>query len=88
MTPFNFASIPGCVVWIETDPDDPENPVRNRLKERTGEAGDVFVWEDPNKPDRGFVIAYDRELDDTQRAQVEAALFALTNPGMEGLPGG
>jgi hypothetical protein len=80
---FNFTSIPGCVVWLETD----ESGVVNKLREVVGSAaGDVFIWEDPNRPGHGLVVAYQRELDAAERQTVEAELIARTQPALSGLP--
>lgn len=82
MAPFNFASIPGCVVWLETAPEG----VVNKLRELGLPAGDVFIWEDPNRPGEGLVVAYSRELTVAERQAVEAGLMETTQPSLADLP--
>lgn len=78
-----FTEIPGCVLWLEIKP----GQVVNKGRE-AGLIGDVFCWEDPNNPDGGIMVAYNRVLTDSERAAVESLLMELTNPPLSELPAG
>jgi len=81
---FDFSSIPGCVVWIETSK---AQGAVNKLREIKGTAGDFFCWEDPNEEGEGLVVAYDRTLTAEESAKVEAAIVESRQPPMTDLPG-
>lgn len=80
MSHFNFASVPGCVLWLERDTRDGAEEVVDQLHAHTGQQSEHYIWEDPNNPGRSLMLAFNHVLTDAERAQVEEALVAHYNP--------
>lgn len=73
MSNFNFAEIPGCVLWLESHG---ENGLTNKLKEVTGRPCEVYIWEDPNNADNVLMLAFEPELSPEHRDIVQQAIAA------------
>lgn len=85
LPPFDFAIIPGCIVWLEATR---AEGIVDRLKGRKSPESqrDHYVWTDPNDPDNGIILVFDRKLTDEESRRVQARIVERFNDDADLLP--